>query len=117
MVTRSPAGNTKVLKDQYELLKDALNDYYAGAEFKAIEIAVRIRTLVHQTDRSHAFLATMDPNYRKLNIYHKPTNPKAIFSLMQGISMSGDGKSKFIRDDFTKGLHELVPVEHWWTDP
>ena len=31
--------------------------------------------------------------------------------------MSGDGKSKFIRDDFTKGLHELVPLERWWTEP
>jgi hypothetical protein len=117
MVTRSAAGNAKILKEQYELLKDALNDYYAGAEVKAIEIAVHIRTLVHQTDSSHAFLATMVPNYRKLDIYHKSPNPKAIFSLMQGISMSGDGKSKFIRDDFSKGSHELVPLERWWTEP
>jgi hypothetical protein len=118
MVTRSPAGNAKLLKDQYDLLKDALDDYYAGIDAKAIEIAVRIRTLVHDTEKSHAFLSTIDPNYRTLDIYHKPpAGPKVVFSMMQGISMSGDGKSRIIRDDFTKGFHELVPLEQWWTEP
>jgi hypothetical protein len=37
--------------------------------------------------------------------------------MMQGISMSGDGTSKIIRDDFKLGLHELVPLEQWWTEP
>jgi hypothetical protein len=32
------------------------------------------------------------------------------------IQMSGDGTSRIIRDDFTKGVHELVPLEQWWTD-
>jgi hypothetical protein len=68
MVTRSPTGNVKVLKEQYDLLKDALNDYYAGNEIRAIDVAVRIRILVHQTESSHAFLATIDPNYRSLDI-------------------------------------------------
>jgi hypothetical protein len=118
MVTRSPAGNARVLKDQYDLLKDALNDYYAGIEAKAIEVAVRIRTLVHDTDKSHAFLASIDPKYAQLDIYRKPPPRKnAVFAIPTGIQMSGDGKtSKIIRDDFALGLHELVPLERWWTE-
>ena len=57
MVTRSQAGNAKLLKDQSALLKDSVDDFYAGVEAKAIEIAVRIRTLIHNTSSSHAFLA------------------------------------------------------------
>jgi hypothetical protein len=117
MVTRSPAGNVRVLKDQYDLLKDALNDYYAGIEAKAIEVAVRIRTLVHDTDKSHAFLASIDPKYAQLDIYRKPPPRKnAVFAIPTGIQMSGDGTSKIIRDDFALGLHELVPLERWWTE-
>lgn len=122
MITRSSVGNAKMLKEQYDLLKDAVNDYYAGVEVKAIEAAVRIRTLVHQTDKSHAFLATIDPNYRSRNIYHKrPIAPApgstVVFSIMQGVQMSADGTSKLLRDDFTLGCHELVSLEVWWTEP
>lgn len=117
MITRSPAGNAKALKEQYELLKNALNDYYAGVEVRAIDVAVRIRALVHDTKDSHAFLATMDPNYRTLDIYHRPPLGKnVVFAIRQGIQMSGDGKSKSIRDDFKLGFHELVPLERWWTE-
>ena len=28
----------------------------------------------------------------------------------------GGGDSKILRDDFTKGQHELVPLGRWWTD-
>jgi hypothetical protein len=54
MVTRSPASNAKIIEEPYDLLKDALNAYYAGMEAKAVIIAVRVRTLVHQSDTSHA---------------------------------------------------------------
>jgi hypothetical protein len=64
MVTRTPAGNAKLFKEQYGLLKAAVNDYFDGVEARAIDIAVRIRTLVHATGISHAFLATIDPNYK-----------------------------------------------------
>lgn len=117
MVTRSPAGNAKLLKDQYDLLKDALNDFYAGVDARAIDVAVRIRTLVHDSDKSAAFLATIDPNYRALDIYHKPpVGEKVVFAIRQSIQMTGDGKSKIIRDDFKLALHELVPLERWWTE-
>ncbi len=117
MVTRSPAGNAKVLKDQYDLLKDSVADYYAGFEAKAVEVAVRIRTLVHDTDKSHAFLGTIEPNFQKLDIYRKPPAPKdVVFSIPMRIQVSGDGTSKILKDDFTLGFHELVPLERWWTE-
>ena len=118
MVTRTPAGNAKVLKEQYELLKDAVNGYFAGAEIKAIVAAVHIRTLVHDTDKGDAFLATIDPNFNKLAIYRKPQpSSKAVFWMPVGVQMSGDGASRIIRDDFKQRAHELVPLERWWTDP
>ena|SRR5271154_5938138 len=117
MVTRSQAGNAKLLKDQSALLKDSVDDFYVGIEAKAIEIAVRIRTLVHNTSSSHAFLATIDPNYRNLDIYRRtPPNPKVIFAIPAGIQMSGDGTAKFIRDDFSSPQHELVTLERWWSE-
>jgi hypothetical protein len=117
MVTRSPAGNAKLLKDQHALLKDSIDDFYAGVEVKAIEIAVRIRTLVHNTSSSHAFLATIDANYRNLDIYRRtPPSPRVVFAIPAGIQMSGDGTSKFIKDDFSSPQHELVTLERWWTE-
>lgn len=117
MVTRSPAGNAKLLKDQYALLKDSVDDFYAGVEAKAIEIAVRVRTLVHNTSSSHAFLAAIDPNYKNLNIYRRtPPSPKVVFAIPAGIQMSGDGTAKFIKDDLSSGQHELVTLERWWIE-
>jgi hypothetical protein len=117
MISRSPAGNTKLLKDQYNLLKDSVGDFYAGVEAKAIEIAVRIRTLVHDTDKSHAFLDTIDSNYKNLDIYRRiPPSPKVVFSIPAGIQMSGDGTAKFIKDDLGSGQHELVMLDRWWTE-
>jgi hypothetical protein len=53
-----------------------------------------------------------------LLIYHRinTANPKAVFVLKQPIAMSGDGKSKFIRDDFSNSDYSLVPLRRWWTE-
>jgi hypothetical protein len=117
VVLRNLTGNAKLLRDQYDLLKHSIDDFYDGMDVKAIDIAVRIRTLVHDTSSSHAFLATFDPNYRSLDIYRrKPPSAKVVFSIQAGIQLSGDGTTKFIKDDFSSGQHELVALEHWWTD-
>ena len=64
-----------------------------------------------------AFLATIDPNYKKLDIYRKPLpSAKTVFWMPVGVQMTGGGESKIIRDDFKRGLYELVPLERWWTD-
>jgi hypothetical protein len=98
-------------------LKDSVNDYYAGVEARAIDVAVRIRTLVHDTDKSHAFLGTIDPNFQKLDIYRKRPAPKdVVFSIPMHLHVSGVGPSKIIKDDFALGFHELIPLERWWTE-
>ncbi|HEU0369109.1 MAG TPA: hypothetical protein VFR42_07870, partial [Candidatus Acidoferrum sp.] len=61
MVTRTPGGNAQLVKVQYGLLKAAVNDYFDGVEARALDVAVRIRTLVHNTGNSHPFVATIDP--------------------------------------------------------
>jgi hypothetical protein len=117
MVTRSPAGNAKLFREQYELLRGAVSGYYEGIEAKAIDVAVRIRALVHETDASHAFLAAIEPNYQNLDIYRKPPPAKSVvFSMPVTIQMSGDGRSIISRDNFTQGFHELVPLRRWWTE-
>jgi hypothetical protein len=118
-VTRSASGYAQLLKDQYTLLKDSVDDFYAGHEVKANDAAVRIRTLVHNTPRSTALLPLIAPNYMELSIYHRTkrlTHPRAVFVLQQPVQISSDGKSKFIRDDFTNPDYELVPLERWWTE-
>jgi hypothetical protein len=116
MPTRNPDEYLRLLKEQYELLKDAVDGYYAGSEAKANDVAIRIRTLVHDTSSSHALLSLLDADYLELDIYHKPTTPNQVFSLKQGIRMSGDGKSEIIRTDFSSPDYTLVPLKRWWTE-
>jgi len=118
-VSRNPGGYLRLLKDQYDLLKDAVDGFYEGKEAKANDAAVRIRTLVHNSSTSTALLSLVAPDYMDLLIYHRPKasdHPRAVFVLKQPIQMSGDGKSKFIRDDFTKPDYKLVPLRQWWTE-
>lgn len=63
MVTRSQTGYTRLLKDQYELLRDAVSDFYAGNEARANDVAVRIRVLVHNTQTSKALLSYVAQDY------------------------------------------------------
>ncbi len=118
-LTRNPSGYVQLLKDQYSLLKDSVDGFYGGMEAKANDAAVRIRTLVHNTAKGTALLSLIAPNYMELSIYHRTKrlrHPRAVFVLQQPFQISGDGKSKFIRDDFTNPDYELVPLERWWTE-
>jgi len=100
IVSRNQIGYLRLLKDQYVLLKDAVDGFYAGNEAKANDASIRIRTLVHNTDRgSTALLSFVAANYMELPIYHRAKEtfrPKAVFVLKQPIQLSADGTSKFI---------------------
>lgn len=119
-VSRHPGGYLRLLKDQYELLKDAVDDFYEGKEARANDAAIRIRTLVHNTAQSTAMLSLVAANYMDLLIYTRSNkdddNPKAVFVLKHPILISEDGKAKFVRDDFTNPDYLLVPLERWWTE-
>jgi hypothetical protein len=118
MVTRTPSGYLQLLQDQYVLLKDSVAGFYAGTAAKANDVAVRIRTLVHSTDKSRALLSFVAPNYLELDIYHRSSrlSEKAVFFLQQPIRITAGGRSAIMRDDFTNPNYKLVPLERWWMD-
>ena len=121
MVKRTPVGYLNLLKDQYALLKDAVEDFYAGKEVRAIDISVRIRTLVHGTASSTPYLSFIDPDFLDLMIYHRPRkhdHPDAVFVFKQPIELRGDGAARFLRPVFVEAGsdYELVPLRQWWTE-
>lgn len=122
-VHRTDEGYAQLLRDQYTLLRDSVRGFYAGDTAKAIEIAARVRTLVHQSDPrpgqtpSRPLLFFIDPDYSGLPIFHKVLMPGAVLALNQGIQISGGGVgAKFIRPDFSSPSYSLVSLKRWWTD-
>lgn len=116
-VKRTNEGYAGLLRDQYTLLRDSVDAFYAGDSAKAIEIAARIRTLVHQSEASRPLLFFIHPDYSKLPIFHKILMPGAVLALNQGIQISGGGaRPKFIPPDFSSPSYSLVPLERWWND-
>jgi hypothetical protein len=118
-IFRSPTSYLGLLRDQYVLLKDAVDGFYEGNEAKANDVAIRIRVLVHNTKQSTALLSLVTEDFMKLSIYHRvktESERNAVFVLKLPIILSGDGKAGFIRDDFTNPSYELVPLERWWTE-
>lgn len=121
MVQRTPAGYLNLLKEQYSLLRDAVEDFYAGKEVRAIDISVRIRTLVHGTTSSTPYLAFIDSDFLDLMIYHLPRRkdrPDAVLVIKQPIMLSGDGSARFQRPTFVEpgAEYELVPIRQWWNE-
>jgi hypothetical protein len=121
MVQRTPAGYLNLLKDQYGLLSDAVEDFYAGKEVRAVDISVRIRTLVHGTTSSTPYLSFLDPNFLDLMIYHlqrKHDHPDAVFVLKQPFEIRSDNSSRFVRPTFVEpgSEYELVPLSQWWSE-
>lgn len=122
-VRRSETGYVRLLTDQYALLTDSVNGFYTGGSARAIEIATRIRTLVHESDArpggapSRSLLSFIDADYWKLPIFHKVLMPDAVLALNQGIQISGGGAApKFIRPDFSEPSYSLVYLERWWNE-
>ena len=123
MVTRTQEGYSQLLRDNYGLLKDSVQGFYDGNYAKALEIAVRLRTLVHQSDGrpgqipSRPLLHFIDSEYLKLSIYRKMlVSPGAVFALNQRIQIGAGSVPKFLRAEFTNPPYSLVTLEQWWTN-
>lgn len=114
-VRRTNEGYAQLLRDQYTLLRDSVDGFYAGDSAKAIETAARIRTLVHESSTSRPLLSFIDPGYSKLLIFHKALMPGASLALNQGFQIS-DAGPKFIRPDFSSPSYSLVTLRRWWND-
>lgn len=125
MISRTPLGYAVALRDQYEVLKLAVDGYYAGVPARAMDIAVRIRTLVHETGNCKPLLAAINRNYLELDIYHKVSDRRsgALFSMSLRMKATGpdsenkSGAFRFDKDVFEEGFHQLVPLHKWWSDP
>jgi hypothetical protein len=116
-LTRTTEGYSQMLRDQHSLLKSAVEGFYEGHSAKAIEVAIRLRTLVHQTNNGNAALSFINPGYRTLTIYHKlPETPTAVFSVRTAFVLSGSGEAKLHREDFTSPSYALVPLARWWNE-
>jgi hypothetical protein len=111
MAVRNPGNNTKLMQDQYSRLKDALEGFYAGKDVQALNIAVTIRVLLHETKSSKSLLSRLHSDYWKLTIYDKPPlAPKTVFALRTPLVISGDGAKRIIRPQFDSDLYQLVPL-------
>lgn len=115
VATRNPENDLKLLRDQHSRLKEAVDAFYAGKEVQALNVAITVRVLIHETDRSRSLLSRVNPNYWNLTIHHRPIlNPRAIFALPVTLQVSGDGTRKIIRTSLDSESYQLVPLRHWW---
>jgi hypothetical protein len=114
MAKRNSANDIDLLREQYKRLADAVDGFYAGEEFQALNIAVTLRLLVHTTRKSRALLSRMDREYWDLTIQHRPLDPKVVFSVPITLRVSGDGTKGVVRSDFGSPAYQLVPLRQWW---
>src|ERR1700689_4232011 len=100
MAKRNPANDINLLREQYQRLVNAVDGFYAGEEFQALNIAVTLRLLVHKTRNSHPLLERLERKYWDLTIQHKPLDPKVIFRVPISLRISGDGAWGVTRGNF-----------------
>jgi hypothetical protein len=115
---RDAANDINLLREQYLRLASALDGYYSGHEFEALNAAVCLRVLVHDTPKSRSMLSRFGKKHRDLDIRHKRVNPEAVaISIKVAMRISGDGESKIVRSDFSVPDYDLVPLDKWWSSP
>jgi hypothetical protein len=114
MAKRNSANDINLLREQYQRLVDAVDGFYEGEEFQALNVAVTIRVLVHNTRKSHALLSRVDRKYWDLTIQHRRLDPKVIFSVPVTLQVTGDGIKGIVRSDFGSPGYELVSLNEWW---
>jgi hypothetical protein len=115
VATRNPQNDLKLLRDQHSRLKEAVDAFYAGKEVQALNVAITVRVLIHETDRSCSLLSRVNPNYWDLTIHHRPVlTPGAVFALPVTLQITGDGARQIIRTSLDSESYQLVPLRHWW---
>ena len=63
MINRDPGNDGNLLRSQCDRLRAAVDGYYADRKEQALNIAITIRVLVHQTGKSHSLLSRLNPDY------------------------------------------------------
>ena len=77
----------------------------------ALNVAITVRVLIHETDRSRSLLSRVNSNYWDLAIHHRPVfNPTAVFAVPLTIEIGDDGTRKVIRTNLDSPPYQLVPA-------
>ena len=63
MATRHPDNDKNLLQAQYARLKDALDGFYSGKDVQALNVAITLRVLVHETNSSDSLLSRFGQQY------------------------------------------------------
>lgn len=116
MTRRNPGNDGKLLRDQYGRLKDAVAGFYEGKEVQALNIAVTLRVLLHETGNSCSLLSRLNRNYWELDIRDKPLDRRAVFVVPVRLEITGDGTRRMVRPNFVSPAYQLVPLSRWWND-
>ena len=124
---RDTAGLVTALRDQRTLLRNACRGFDEGSHPEAQNIAVRLRVLLHDTDKSHSTLGQLGVKER---LPYLDTNsaetPPEVIRLDGGLCMisanvSADGgTSRYtapLEDLSPERLHPPQAFIDWWTRP
>ena len=118
MPVRNPGNDGRLLKLQYDRLREAIDGYYSEKKEQVLNVATTIRVLIHDNPSggSRSLLSRLDADYWSLTIYDKfPPSPNAVLTLRTSMVMTGGGKTRAIRPTFNASLYHLVPLKEWWT--
>jgi hypothetical protein len=115
MATRNPGNDLKLLRDQHSRLKEAVEAFYEGKKVQALNVAITVRVLIHETGRSSSLLSRINSGYWDLAIHHRPVlNPGAVFVVPLTIHIAGDGTRKIVNTSLDSTSYKLVPLREWW---
>lgn len=115
------------LEDQRHLLRNALTAMGNGDLIAALNVAICIRVLVHETPRCIPLLKTLRPNYLDLRIrtmstprpeaYSRFASPMTIMHLPFGVSFSPSEPRIFLKLDPDMSDYVTCGLGDWWNRP
>ncbi len=103
------------LTEQLGFLKDSGNAFDSGREGEAKRLAVTLRVLLHDTEKSHSVLGLLG---RKGGLFWDsagPDNPRNLLSFGGLVGMRlgpSDGRYVALLDDVP--LSRFIPFDEWW---
>jgi len=111
---RERAEFEELLKEQHRFLARSVDAFYSGDIAEAVQIATRIRVLLHETRRSKALLKRLRHDYLQMPIWDKNEvkSDEIVFSIpISMILMSG--RLSPTRDSDPRSYEE-VRLGRWW---
>lgn len=120
MAKREIADIQGKVQEQFLRLHEATDGYYAGRLEQALNAAVAIRVLVHETAQSRSLLGQIRRDYFSLEINDRAQPaPKAgetpILDLPVRLRV-GAGGASYVRPDFGASFYRRVPLAQWWSN-